>query len=214
MSRTRIKICGIRDEKTALIAAEHGADAIGFVFVATSPRHVEPERALEISQFLPPFITTVGLTVNARIDEFDEMVEHGGLDYAQLHGAESEPLVRDCGCVARVIKAIRFDADTIEADLIKWSRIDEIEALLIDGSDGGKGEAFDWNRLAEVADNAKLPLILAGGLSPENVAEAIRIVRPWAVDVSSGVESEKGVKDPARIRAFCQAVRDADASLG
>ncbi|MBL0927307.1 MAG: phosphoribosylanthranilate isomerase [Phycisphaerales bacterium] len=213
MHRTRIKICGVRDPDTALVAAECGADAVGFVFVKSSPRYIEPELAWETACYLPPFITKVGLFVNARPEAFHAVREACPFDTAQLHGTESEPTVRACG--PGVIKALKFDPTTIEADLLKWAQIDDVDALLIDGSDGGLGQTFNWRRLAEVQEMAAQPLIIAGGLTPENVGEAIDLLRPWAVDVSSGVEVEgqPGVKDPDKIAAFCEAVRRADASM-
>lgn len=209
MGRTRIKICGIRDEDSALAAAEAGADAVGFMFVKSSPRYIDPEDAWGIACYLPPFITKVGVFANAKPDDYESVREICPFDYGQLHGNEAEPTVRDCG--PEVIKAVRFDPATIETELRRWSRIDEIDAILIDGSSGGEGVALDWQALADVAGACDHPLILAGGLTPENVGEAIRIVQPWAVDVSSGVESEKGVKDHSLIAAFCEAVRRADA---
>jgi phosphoribosylanthranilate isomerase len=208
MGRTRIKICGIRDVETGLMAAEHGADAIGLVFVKLSPRYVEPEVAWEIASFLPPFVTSVGLFVNAKPKDIEAVREVCPFDLVQLHGQESEPTVRACG--PNAIKAIKFDPATIEADFHKWNQVDQIDGLLIDGSAGGEGVALDWLALANVTEQSEHPIILAGGLTPENVGEAIRIVRPWAVDVSSGVESEKGVKDAGLIAAFCEAVREAD----
>lgn len=211
MPRTRVKVCGVRDEETALCAAECGADAVGLVFVKSSPRFVTPERAWEIASYLPPFVSTVGLFVNATRKEIEAVREMCPFDFPQLHGQEAEPVVRDCGPM--VIKAVRFDAATIEAELRRWSRFSEVDAVLVDGSAGGEGEAFDWNILAGLRDACDHPIILAGGLTPENVEEAISIVRPWAVDVSSGVEKEKGVKDPRLIAAFCDAVRRSDAAL-
>ncbi|MCA9311565.1 MAG: phosphoribosylanthranilate isomerase [Phycisphaerales bacterium] len=208
MARTRIKICGIRDAETALFAVESGADALGFVFAKTSPRYIEPVDAWEILQMLPPFVTSVGLTVNLKSEQFDEIQEAAPFDLVQLHGSESIPQARDY--MTPVIKAIRFDEATISEELGRWARVDEVVAILVDGSAGGEGESFDWEKLAALRDEVVHPLILAGGLTPENVGEAIRIVRPYAVDVSSGVESERGTKDPARIRAFCAAVRAAD----
>lgn len=211
MARTRIKICGVRDEETALCAAESGADAIGLVFVKSSPRYVEPARAWEVVSFLPPFISTVGLFMNVKAADIEAVRTACPFDFCQLHGQESEPVVRECGPM--VIKAVRFDALTIEAELRRWSRITEIGALLIDGSAGGEGKALDWNALASIQDASDHPLILAGGLTPENVGDAIRLVRPWAVDVSSGVEKERGIKDPRLIDQFCRAVHEADAQL-
>ncbi|HVZ94085.1 MAG TPA: phosphoribosylanthranilate isomerase [Phycisphaerales bacterium] len=208
MSRTRIKICGIKDIETAMVAAECGADAIGLVFVKLSPRYVEPEQAWEIVTYLPPFVTSVGLFVNAKPDAIDEVREQCPFDQVQLHGDESEPVVRACG--PRVIKAVKFDAATIEHELLRWNNFREVDAVLVDGGSGGEGVALDWEALAKVREASSHPIILAGGLTPENVGEAIRIVEPWAVDVSSGVEKEKGVKDHALIAAFCDAVREAD----
>ncbi len=211
MPRTRIKICGIRDTETALLAVDAGADALGFVFAKNSSRYVEPEAVWDILQALPPFVSTVGLTVNAKTEAFDEIQEAAPFDLAQLHGSESIPQARDY--MTPVIKAIRFNDDTIVEELGRWAPVDEVVAILVDGSAGGEGQTFDWERLAAVRESVVHPLIVAGGLTPENVGEAIRIVRPYAVDVSSGVESERGIKDPDRIRAFCDAVRAADAEL-
>ena len=206
--RTRVKICGIRDEASALAAAGGGADAVGFMFVASSPRFVEPERAFEIAGALPPFVATVGVTADLTVDEFAELEQRCPATCAQLHGDEAEQVVRRCG--PGVIKAVRFDAATIRAELARWAAVEEIDAILVDGSSGGKGEAFDWAALREHVEACAKPVIVAGGLTAENVGEAIRAARPWGVDVSSGVERERGVKDAGLIRAFCDAVRVAD----
>ncbi len=208
MPRTRIKICGVRDPETALIAADHGADAIGLVFAPSSPRYVEPERAWEVAAYLPPFVSTVGLFVDPTADHFAGTREICPFDIGQLHGFEPIDVARQLG--PGLIKAIRFDPATIEEDLWNWNQVDEIIALLIDGSPGGEGTRFDWSALAQVSHLCDHPIILAGGLTPDNVGEAIRAVRPYGVDVSSGVESARGVKDHGKIRAFCDAVRDAD----
>jgi phosphoribosylanthranilate isomerase len=206
--RTRIKICGVRDAETALVAAECGADSIGLVFVSSSPRCVSIDEAYDIQSVLPAFVTSVGLFMNPKADDYLTTMVQADLDLGQLHGKESEPLVREIG--PDLIKAIRYSRETIEADLRKWSRIDELDAVLVDGGDGGTGEKADWEHLATVVEACDHPVILAGGLTPENVGEAIRLVKPYAVDVSSGVESEPGLKDPAKIAAFCRAVREAD----
>ncbi len=211
MPRTRIKICGIRDEESAFAAADAGADAVGFVFYRQSPRFIEPDDAWQIVGMLPPFVSSVGLFVNADLDRFMLTEEQCPTDQSQLHGQESEDLVRQCG--PNVIKAIRYDPATIAAELARWDRIDEVDAILVDGSAGGQGTSFDWSGLVAAKENLAKPLILAGGLTPENVGEAIRIVRPFAVDVSSGVESTPREKDPDLIEAFCRAVRRADAEL-
>ena len=143
--RTRIKICGIRDAGAAHTAAEAGADAIGFVFARSSPRFIEPADAALIMGDLPPFLVTVGLFVDPSLDDFVGAEEQCPTHYTQFHGAEPEPLVRQCG--PDIIKAVRFNAGTIEADLAKWGRIEEVAAVLVDGSAGGMGEAFDWAAL-------------------------------------------------------------------
>ncbi len=210
MHRTRIKICGITDEVGALAASECGADAVGFMFYRPSPRYIEPGQAWEIAQLLPPLVHTVGVFVGPRAEDVDELRESFPFDITQLHGTEPEPVVREC--LPPIIKALRFDPQTIEHQLRVWSLVPEVSAILVDGSAGGAGVTLDWGALAKVKDACEHPLILAGGLTPENVGEAVRVVRPWAVDVSSGVEREKGVKDPALIAAFCEAVRRADAA--
>lgn len=210
MPRTRIKICGIRDADNALAAIEAGADALGFMFVKSSPRYIAPESAWEILAALPPMISTVGVFADTPVDLFCDVEESCPTNYVQLHGNETESIVKRCG--PNVIKGLKFDPATIEADLAKWSAIDEVEAILIDGSSGGQGQPFDWSALAAQLDDIDIdvPLILAGGLNPDNVADAIRALRPFAVDVSSGVERDKGIKDPALIEAFCRAVQIAD----
>ncbi len=207
MPRTRIKICGVRTATIAAAAIDAGADAIGFMFVRSSPRFIEPEAAAEIMWGLPPMLTTVGVFMNASVDAFSDIEEVCPTHYAQLHGNENEPTVRDCG---PAIKAIRYDAATIRRELERWSALDEVDAILVDGSAGGAGETFDWPGLRAAMDGIPTPLILAGGLTAANVGDAIRAVRPFAVDVSSGVERERGEKDPALIDAFCAAVREAD----
>ncbi|MBX3361270.1 MAG: phosphoribosylanthranilate isomerase [Phycisphaeraceae bacterium] len=211
MPRTRIKICGIRDIDSAIACANAGADAIGFVFVKASPRAITPDEAFEIQASLPPFLSTVGLFKNASLDFFCDAEETCPTTMVQLHGDESDQLIQQCG--PNLIKAIKFDAATIAKDLARLSKINEVDAILVDGSSGGEGIAFDWSALKPHADALDLPLIVSGGLTPDNVADAIRILRPFAVDVSSGVESAPGVKDPALIHAFCDAVRKADAQV-
>lgn len=211
-ARTRIKICGVRDLETAWAAIDAGADALGFVFHPPSPRWIEPEAAWAIIQRLPPFITTVSLTVDLSPDQFETTQQACPTDYAQLHGDEPAETVAACG--PRLIRAVRFHAETIADDLTTLSGMDEVDAVLIDGSTGGGGEPFDWDALARVRSFATKPLILAGGLTPETVGGAIAVVRPFAVDVSSGVERDRGVKDAGLIRAFCAAVRAADQHLG
>ncbi len=206
--RTRIKICGVRDAETARAAAEAGADAIGLVFAEGSPRRVTLQEAAEIARAAPAFVAAVGLFVNADPRVVRDAKRSCALSAVQLHGSETERDADACG--PGVIKAIRFDASTIEDELRRWSRVKAVSAILVDGSAGGAGTAFDWSALARAQSEATKPIVLAGGLDPENVSEAIRVVRPYAVDVSSGVERERGVKDHARIAAFCAAARAAE----
>lgn len=207
-TRTRVKICGIRDIDTALAAADAGADAIGLVFAEGSPRHVEPEDAYDIMTSLPPFVASVGVFRDQSVDEFSDIEEVCPTLYTQLHGNEDARTVKACG--PDVIKAIAFDEATIEAELMKWAGVEEVCAILIDALTPGEGRAFDWAKLRHAMDLVVTPIIIAGGLTPENVGECIRTLRPFGVDVSSGVERERGVKDPALIEQFCAAVRRAD----
>lgn len=207
-ARTRIKICGVRDFAIAEVAIESGADALGFVFHAASPRFIEPPAAWGIVSRLPPFVTTVALTVDLTFEDFQEIEQVCPTDYTQLHGNESVEIARACG--PRIIKAIQFDEGAFDRVLAQWSAIDEVDAILIDGSSGGMGRTFEWSALGDRIAQCGKPIILAGGLTPENVAQAVAEVRPFAVDVSSGVEGTRGVKDPARVRAFCEAVRSTD----
>lgn len=195
----------------ALAAAEAGADAVGFVFHPGSPRYIEPAAAWEVVQGLPPLVTSVGLFVNAPLERFCDVEEICPTHLSQLHGAEDEELVSECG--PNIIKAVRFDAATIGKELARWDAVEAVGAILIDGSAGGEGKTFDWGALAEHTAGrgaGSKPIIIAGGLNAGNVGEAVRVVRPWAVDVSSGVESAVGVKDVRMIGEFCDAVREAD----
>lgn len=211
MARTRIKFCGITSEKDAFAAVEAGADAIGFVFEKSSSRYVDPDKAWDYACAVPPFVMKVGLLVNPTLDAYDATREAFPFDLGQLHGDEPEETVRECG--PDLIKAIRFDESTIESQIARWNPVHQIDALLIDGSAGGKGEAFHWGKLAPHVATCDHPIILAGGLTSENVGEAIRTVRPYAVDVSTGIEDSTGVKSPAKMAAFVEAVRETDASL-
>lgn len=204
--RTRVKICGITRIEDAEAAARAGVDAIGLVFDPASPRCVDLERARAIAQAVPPFVTVVGLFVNAAPERVREVLNWVGLDLLQFHGTESP---EQCRLYAhRYIKAIRMRP---EVDLVcEARRYADAAGLLLDsfvpGVSGGSGRTFDWTR---VPRDLGRPLILAGGLTPQNVAEAIGQLRPYAVDVSSGVERSPGVKDPDKIAAFLEAVRNA-----
>lgn len=209
VSRTRIKICGIRTEEALYAAADAGADAVGFMFVPTSPRYIEPAEAYDLMSILPPLVASVGVFADPSAEEFSNIEETCPTMYTQLHGLESEKTVRAYG--PDVIKGVRYDAATIGAELARWGAHEDVCAILVDGSAGGEGKAFDWSALAPLVAECAKPIILAGGLNAENVGAAVRACRPWAVDVSSGVERERGVKDAGLIEAFCEAVRLADA---
>ncbi len=201
--RTRIKICGITRIEDALAVATQGADAIGFVFHDPSPRCVDIETARAISQQLPPFVTRVGLFVNAGDEQIRRALDAVPLDLLQFHGDEPPSSCERFG--HPYIKAVAMREDVDLAGLAR--EYVSASALLLDNyelaSPGGTGEVFDWSRIP--ADIGK-PIILAGGLTPENVGEAIRLVHPYAVDVSSGVEKQKGIKDATLIAAFIQEV--------
>ena len=206
MSYVRSKICGITRIEDALAAAEAGADAIGFVFYAKSPRAVDVRQARAIITELPPFVTTVGLFVNASRCELNEILEVVPLDLLQFHGDETP---QDCEGYHRPwIKALRVrPGDDLEAACKQYAGA---RGILLDtyvaGVPGGTGEAFDWSL---VPAHLSKPIILAGGLSADNVGQAIAQVRPYAVDVSGGVEQAKGIKDAAKIEAFMHAVKQA-----
>lgn len=204
--RTRTKICGITRAEDALAAVAAGTDAIGLVFYANSPRHVSIARATEIVSSLPPFVAKVGLFVNAEPASVREAIEKVRLDLLQFHGDEPPEY-----CEAfnfPYIKALRVRP---ELNLIQYATdFASAKALLLDayleGVAGGTGQVFDWGLIPP--DLPKL-IILAGGLNAGNIAEAIRKVRPYAVDVSGGVEREKGIKDAGKIAAFMRGVLDA-----
>lgn len=208
MSRTRIKICGIQDEDTLFAAADEGADAVGFMFVESSPRYIRPEAAAELLSLLPPFVSAVGVFANPTLDQFADIEETCPTPFSQLHGQEDGRLVRACG--PDVIKAVKFEAGSIGDAIAGWEQVDEVGAILVDGSAGGEGVAFEWEVLAPIIEHCSKPIIIAGGLTAHNVGDAIRACRPFGVDVSSGVEKSRGVKDAELIEAFCAAVREAD----
>lgn len=204
---TAVKICGITRLEDGLAAAQAGAHAIGLVFHPASPRLVTIGRAREIARSLPPFVTAVGLFVDAPEDEVRRVLEAVPLQLLQFHGGESPDYCTRFGMP--YIKAVRVKAGV---DLLQYARLHcEARGLLLDafveGVPGGSGNAFDWNLIPSALP---LPIVLAGGLTPHNVGEAIRRVKPWAVDVTSGVEREKGIKDAAKIAAFIRGARDAD----
>ena len=207
--RIRVKICGITREQDALLAAEAGADAIGFVLYARSARHVSLDRAAELAARLPPFVTPVLLFVNASPHEVQAAVERVPQALLQFHGDESPEQCAQSG--HPWIRAARMAPGF---DLLDFAtRFSGAQALLLDAfveGYGGGGKAFDWSL---IPPNVPAPVVLSGGLSPANVTDGVMAVRPWAVDVSSGVEQSKGVKNAALMRRFCKAVRDADMAI-
>jgi phosphoribosylanthranilate isomerase len=204
----RVKICGLTSVEDALLAADAGADAIGLVFWERSPRAVSLDTARRIADALPPFVTRVGVFVNASREEMTCVADATGLDVLQLHGDEPVDDVR--GLRRRAVKALRVDG-AFSLDFVSPFVAAGCGVLLDSGSaaqPGGTGNVLDWT-LARAVRERVPQLILAGGLTPENVGDAIRTVAPWAVDVSSGVERSPGRKDANKMHAFVEAVRRA-----
>jgi len=204
----KIKICGIIRLEDALCAVESGADAIGFVFYQKSPRYITPERARDIILSIPPFITTVGVFVNEDLNVLRDISSYTDIDIIQLHGDEPPEYCHSLG--RRFIKAIRIKGNF---DIEKIKQYEQASAFLLDTYHaeipGGTGEAFDWNIALEAKRYGRI--ILAGGLNPENVTEAIKRTRPYGVDVSSGVETDvKGIKDHDKIRSFIRKARSVE----
>ncbi len=210
--RTRIKICGVRHVEDALTAARAGADAVGLVFVTRSPRLVMMEDAARISAALPAFVEPIALFVDGLFPQVRDTALQLGLRTVQLHGSESPAYAKELRPL-KVIKALPFGPQ-LPDEAARWrTQCPNLAALLIDtppaqaeALPGGGGAAFNWQELAQMQRPDWPPLLLAGGLNPHNVAQAIAQVRPWGVDVSSGVERQRGVKDPQLIQAFCAAV--------
>jgi phosphoribosylanthranilate isomerase len=216
--RTRIKICGITRASDCLAAAAAGADALGFNFWAGTPRRIAPAAAAALRALLPPFVTAVGLFVDPDPAEVRAVLDAVALDLLQFHGHEPAELCRSFG--RPYLKAVPVPAGATEAHLLEYAaRYGDAAGVLFDappagGLPGGTGHSFDWTALPR---GLPQPLVLSGGLHAGNVREAVLRVRPWAVDVSSGVEARdgegnviKGSKDPARIAAFIEEVRHAD----
>jgi phosphoribosylanthranilate isomerase len=200
----RIKICGITNLADALLAAELGADALGFIFYPKSSRKVEPEAARAIIAQLPPFVAAVGVFVDEEAAMVRDLAARVGLDWVQLHGQESPEYCRGLGC--KVIKGFRIRDEASLRLLADYQGV--AQALLLDtykpGQAGGTGESFDWRLAREARKYGRI--ILAGGLRPENVAQAIATAQPDAVDAASGTEASPGKKDPVKLRAFFKAV--------
>lgn len=206
--RTRVKICGIREPQHARVAADAGADAVGIVFYAPSPRAVDISQAEKIVAAVPAFVAAVGLFVDAQESEVREVLSRVHLDLLQFHGEETSEFCERFG--VPYLRAVRMGRG---ADLLEYARrFSRAKALLLDayapGEPGGTGLTFDW---ADIPRGLPIPLILSGGLNAANVGRAVREVRPWAVDVSSGVEASRGVKDPRKIVEFIRSVQREDA---
>jgi len=203
---TRVKICGLTRREDALLAAELGADAVGFVFAPHSRRRADPEQVRRIVGELPPFVTTVGVFLDQPVTEVREILAHCPLDLAQLHGSEDAAYVKALGW--RVLKGVRLGR---EADLAVLDLYPDLRDFLLDSAAAGSGATFDWRWALEAKRRGRI--VLAGGLHPGNVGDAIREVRPWAVDGASGTESTPGVKDPEKLRNFIRRARDADRAV-
>ncbi len=203
---TRVKICGITSIEDARAAVEAGADALGFVFAPRTPREVNPEVARDIIRALPPFVVPVGVFVDQSPEEILRLVTRCGLQAIQLHGNEPEALSRQLSLP--VIKAIRVRDLRDIAPIATYPAHAFLLDAFVEGMAGGTGTCVPWEVARQV--RSTVPIILAGGLRPETVAEAVSIVRPYAVDVSSGVEERPGRKDHKKVREFIAAVREAD----
>jgi phosphoribosylanthranilate isomerase len=217
--RTRIKICGLTRAQDIAAAVTAGADALGFVFYKDSPRHIAPEAAAGLIAQVPAFVSTVGLFVNAGAEEVAAVLAQVPLSLLQFHGDESPA---ECAAIAAAVhrpfvRAVRVKPDMTAADLLEYESEYQAASTLCAGllfdtyvdSYGGSGKVFDWSLIPE---NIASRIVLSGGLNAQNVTDPIRQIRPHAVDVSSGVEAGKGIKDAHKIRAFIDAVHVADNS--
>jgi len=215
-TRTRIKMCGTTNIVDAREAVYSGVDALGFIFVEKSPRYIPAQKAGEVVACLPPFVDRVGVFIDRDVQEVLEIILEVGLTYAQLHGGEDPSYCRQIARMAapcKVIKAFRVGLENRAADFARYN--DVVCGFLLDtyiqGQAGGTGQVFDW-RLIEGLDLQR-PVILAGGLRPENILEAIRMVRPFGVDVNSGVEVTPGIKDHQKLHELIDQVRLADSRV-
>lgn len=202
----RIKICGITNELDAKRAAKYGAWAIGFIFYKKSPRFISPFKAKKIIDTLPPFITPVGVFVNQRTGAVKDIINHCGIRAVQLHGDEDRDFCRRMkGFNMKVIKAFRVGPD-FDPAIVKQFNAD---AFLFDSDSkdyGGSGKAFDWNMLSAVKSHTETPIIISGGLNSQNVIDAVNTIKPYAVDVNSGVEESPGKKDQNKMKDFIDIV--------
>ena len=217
--RTRIKICGLTRPQDVQSAIAAGADAVGFVFYAKSPRYIAAAAAGQLIAQIPPFVAPVGLFVNATAEEVQAIITQAPIALLQFHGDET---LEQCAAIAKAvnrpfIRAIRVKEGMQPADLLKYESDYRAASTLFTGllldtfvdSYGGSGKVFDWSLIPE---NIAPRVVLSGGLSAQNATDAVLRVRPYAVDISSGVEQDKGIKDAEKIRAFITAVRVADAA--
>lgn len=208
ITRTRIKVCGITDSGDLAHAVSAGVDGLGFIFAENSPRRVEPEKARELIRKVPPFVDAVGVFVNEDPDVVTDIIKYCGLTMVQLHGQENVDYCRLMP--VRILKSFAVKDDIEGAKMAAYAG--EVAGFLLDTYDqamaGGTGRAFDWNLAAD--PRIPGPVLLAGGLGPDNVGEAINAARPYGVDVNSGVEKSPGRKDHAMLTALIEAVRRAD----
>lgn len=206
--RTRIKVCGITNQEDARVAAAAGADGLGFIFVEQSPRLVEPDMVRAIAGQLPPLVDRIGVFVDQEIEVVEEIIHYCGLTLVQLHGSESPEYCRNVSC--KVIKSFAIGPGAENEALAAFA--DAASGFLLDtyhrDMAGGTGMTFDWSLVERVKPPG--PVILAGGLNPENISEAVLQVKPFAVDVNSGVEYQPGRKDPDKLKRFINEVRKAD----
>jgi phosphoribosylanthranilate isomerase len=220
---TWVKICGMTNLEDALTAVDAGADAVGFVFYEKSPRNITVEAAREIVEKLPESVEKVGVFVNEDEDSICAVADRAGLTAFQMHGDDEDPHVADLVVERRPSLKVFALISMGHSSPAGWASVwdpDVVHAFLVDSGSsskhGGTGEVFDWRASVGTLDEIKRfgQLVLAGGLTPVNVSEAIGILKPWGVDVASGVEARPGKKDPEKVRAFVRAVRDADGIHG
>jgi phosphoribosylanthranilate isomerase len=211
--RTRIKVCGITRAQDALFAAEAGADALGFIFHPASPRYIDPEEARLIIDQLPPFIDVVGVFVDRKRVEVEEIISYCRLNYVQLHGRESEKYTERLFRYAspcEIIKAFRVSSNTDPEEFkpyVPFVRSFLLDTFVVD-VEGGTGKTFDWSIIERL--ELVRPFVLAGGLTPDNIITALESAGPCCVDVNSGVEESPGIKDHGLVREFISAVRSFD----
>jgi phosphoribosylanthranilate isomerase len=211
--RTRIKVCGITNIEDANAAVQMGVDALGFIFTDKSPRYILPEKAKKIVEELPPFLFKVGVFVDENKQEIEEIVHYLGLNSVQLHGDEDPAFCQNLTLLmpsCSIIKAFRLGSHSKDADFMQYHKA--VSGFLLDtyvkGTDGGTGVPFDWNVLKTL--NIMFPFIVAGGLNPTNITEALTIATPFGVDVNSGVEHSPGMKDHVKMMRFVEKVVEFD----